>query len=161
MAVNLLNFLHSLARYVVTRAAAHAGGDAELHRRAAAEPLAEPGGAGDAADPYTVFRYGPGPALSNDPLPRASVQVFTSGTDPEAVLTRAQTIFEALCGDDAKAQIAARMLVIDGYKLDDTADGHWLIVSIDPLQRPGFLPPAARSGKRRASTLDIGFVKKD
>jgi hypothetical protein len=164
MPVDLANFVHSLARHVVTRAAAltpplplvyFGTPPRDLWRNRAVT--------GEAADPFTVLRPGPGPGLDgSDPLPRCSIQVMTEGTNPDATLQRAQVVFETLCGDDAKAHIAARMLTIDGYTADaDAPDGHWLIVSIDHEQRPGLLTPTPEEREQGSFNILVGFVKRD
>jgi hypothetical protein len=162
MAVDLTNFLHSLCRYIVARAAARTPAVAIAYLGTPRALWRTRADQADAADPYTVLRYGPGPAVDNDPLPRASVQVLTTGKDPEAALTRSQIIFEALCGDDPIGLPPARMVTIGGYRAsDDAADGHWLIVSIDPLQRPGLLAPTQQEREQVSFNVDVGFVKKD
>lgn len=165
MSVVAVNFLHSLAKWAVARAAARsptvalaylAGPPRDLFRSRAVRD--------DATDPHSVIRLTGGPPPTNDPLPRASVQVMTWGLDAEAAMARAGVLYECLCVDPADTSgghAPPRMVVIDGYKAaDDSGDGHWLVVSIDPLQRPGYLGP---DGEREqvAFNFDVGFVKKD
>jgi hypothetical protein len=165
LSVVVTDFLHSLARDLVVRAAAasvpvtiaypatpSASTPAGLWTGKAIEAYA--------ADPYTVLRITGGAGTTWDPLPRLSVQFWTVGKGgPVAALNRAQTLFEALLDADGRP---ARMRVIDGFKwANDAADGHWLVVSIDPLQRPGPLGPDANGREQVSFNCDIGFVRKD
>jgi hypothetical protein len=166
MGLHLDNFLHSFARDLVVRAAAAAppvtipyaadasGGNLGLWRGRAVED--------SATDPYTVLRITGGPPSQYDALPRLSLQVFTTGKVRgaiEPVLNRAQSVYETCL--DAEG-LPARMRVIDGYTAaENAANGHWRIVSIDPLQRPGSIGPDVNGREQVSFNLDLGFFKKD
>lgn len=162
MITNPDNFLHSLCKELVARAAALSptlalvydldegeSGLANLHRNRAVE--------GEHCDNlYTVLRNYGGPAMSNDPLPRMSVQVETIGPAVEAI-TRAQQIFELLLNAD---RTPWRMVQFNGYKAaDDTSDGVWRVVAIDMLQRPGSIGTQDDGRDQVIFNMDMGYVK--
>lgn len=158
--LDLNDFLHSLAKFMVGRAAAfapsvtiaYAGTPRQIWRDKVNEDFA--------ADPYATLRIYPGPPLTWHPLPRLSLQVQAVGTDDAAALAFAWTLFQTLIEDDGKP---LRMRQIDGFKAadDSSSDGTYMIVSIDPLQRPGFTGRDDSTRGRALATFncEIGFYR--
>jgi len=158
MTIDPANFLHSFCRHLVARAAAatpavtieYLSTPRALFRGVAVET--------GAAETYTVVRITGGAGTNWDPLPRLSLQVMTvAKAGLETALSRAQTLFEALSDSDGHP---ARMVTINGYKAaDNTADGTWRLVSIDPLQRPSPIGPDANRREQVVFNVDVGVVK--
>lgn len=156
----LPDFQHSLAKWLVAQAAAQSPavtlvynttGDRSLWLNRAVEGVG-------CASRYTVLRNYPGPGGNNDPLPRASYQVKTTGP-ASVVLARSYQILACMLNADGTA---ARMIEIDGFKAaDDSDDGHWRIVEIDFLQRPGLIETDEKGRGVAAFNFDIGFTKLD
>lgn len=144
------DFLHSLCRYLATQTGLKYGATPQqLWRGLAVE------GTG-CATTWSVLSVYPGPALSWHPLPRMAVQVLTTGGD-EAALQQAQTLFEACCAAD---KTPLRMTVINGFKAaDNTADGTWRLVSVDPMQRPGAVGRDENRRQRVSFNVEIGYFK--
>lgn len=152
------NFLHSLCRWMVARAAALSpavtisyGGAStnQLFRWKADEAAAD-------GDLYSVLAIygGDGSPLRAKPTPR--VQVATHATGNKAGANRAQLLFDLLAADDGSP---LRMQQIPGYAADDTADGHWLLVNVDWFQRPGLIGRDDRDRAKFVFNVEIGLQK--
>ena len=152
------NFLHSLATFIVAQAAAlsppvtlaYQATPRALWRNLAREA--------DAADPYSTLRFYGGPPWNRyHPLLRQSVQVQTIGTDDVAALQRSWALFQTL--QDAAGR-PLRMTVIPGTVADSsTANGTWMIVSVDALQRPGSTSRDDRGRSVVTWNFEIAFYK--
>jgi hypothetical protein len=112
-----------------------------------------------AGDPYSeLVIYGQAASLAWDPLSRVAVQCRTNGTNKAAVLARAQLLLETLFDSDGYPQ---RMLEIPGYAMDQSADGHWTIVSADPPPAPWMIAPDNRNRANAVFNFDCGFFKNE
>lgn len=169
-AVDLNNFLHSLAKYFVARAAAQEpavslecfGTPRSLWRNKVVE-LPDSNGPWPAnlTDPYSVLRIYGGPGTQKDPQQRSSIQCFTSGTGEEAVLQRAQVLFECCLfpPDDPQQPLQPlRMTRIDGFDCrTDQPLGAWMLVSIDPTSRAGKIGVDSRGRPQVSFNFDAGY----
>lgn len=152
-AVDLDNFLRSLCRFLAAAAGlaaplkATSDGPSDLWAWQAAE--------GFAGEPYSVLAVYGGPG-SPYPKPTLAVQCKTYGKSNAAAFARAQALFEALHDDDGAGRLTPiRMRQIAGYRAaDDQADGHWLLVNVDAVQRPGL---AGRDDQRNRVEVAFNF----
>lgn len=149
MAINLDNFLHSLAEALASACAlsyrhgvATAAAKANIFRHGVDE--------GFALWPYTVLRSYSGSAGAGFVRPaRVAVQAMTRGTAPAAI-DRAQAIFESLCDGAGCGRMG---WTIPGYLANTaTADGSWRIIAVEMAQRPGVIGAADERGN-----VEVGF----
>lgn len=147
MAINLNNFLHSLALAMATASSlAYETTPRSLWRNQAIEDAA--------ADPYSVLRiYGGGPLVWH-PLPIISVQCLTSGGGNDAVLSQAQKLFESLLESDGRP---AQGRIITGKTVAGASDGTWRIVWIQIINRPGLIGRTEKGQAQAAFNFDCGF----
>lgn len=162
MVTALDNFLHSFAKDLVARAAAATPSVTIVYQRtppAKADLWRGRAVEAESLDPYSVLAITGGPPQGFDALVRRSVQIWTVGSTIEGALNRAQTLYEAMLDTDGRP---VRMRTITGYlAANNTSDGHWLIVSIDPLQAPGHVGTDVNRKEQVSFNVDLGFVKKD
>lgn len=150
MAIDVNNFLHSLATLVAAAASVHyaTGSPRQLWIGRAVEA--------SAADPYAAMTIYPGPGRVWDPQQRLSIQVRSSGTDGLATMALAQKLFEALCDADG---VPWQMKQVTGWTVAGASDGHWRIVSIEFRQGPGNVAPDDRGRAEVVFNFDVGFFK--
>jgi hypothetical protein len=157
--IDLTNFMHSLALYMATAASlAYLATPRDLVR-VAVEADPDAGGTPPLNDPYSVVRPYGGPAQGFDPLQRLSVQCKTTGTDPDAVLSRSQLLYGTLLAADGTP---LQMKVIAAKKAaDNSADtpGSYRLVGVDLLQRPGLIGVDAKGRHESAWNFDVGVFQ--
>jgi hypothetical protein len=158
MRVNPNDFLHSLAKFIVAQAAAmtpsvtlaYAEAPRGLWYNLAVET--------QTADPYSVLATYPGsPLVWGLRTDKLALQIETIGTTGPA-LKQAEVIFE--CFTDGAGR-PLRMTTIDGFlSTNDSTDGHYQIVSAEPLQRPGVLTRESDRGKAIVTfNVELSFIK--
>ncbi|MGE5608999.1 MAG: hypothetical protein ACM359_07080 [Bacillota bacterium] len=153
MTVDPVDFMHSLCRFVANRSglayAAASPQKSDLFRLAILEDYA--------GDPATgLLPYG-GAGTSWEAVPSLSIQVATEGTSREAVLTRAQRVFESLLNDEGRP---LSMIDFPGYRAaDDAKDGSWRILGLRFLQRPGLIGMNAKNRPRAVFNVDCDFCR--
>ena len=170
-AIDLNDFLHSLARYLAARAAAQdpavsvevVGTPRAMWRNKAVEDASGDPVAGRRGRPVQraadlrrpEHRQGPAaPVLGPVPDDR-----HRRGRDAPA----AQVLFECLLfapDDPVQPLQPLRMTTVDGYRAaDDAPDGRWLLISVDPTNRPGKTGVDPRGRPRVTFNFDVGFAK--
>lgn len=105
-------------------------------------------------DTWSILRITGGPAPGFDPQPRISVQVLTMGNNTIPAIRQATAIYNALLDDD---HLPRRMWRIDGFTVDEEADGSWTIISVDPLQKPQHIRVDGRDRQTVSFNIDLGF----
>ncbi len=158
MAFDPNNFLYSLARHVVTRSAAMSPAVVikldELPRELWIHRAID----NESADLYSVLRIYGGGRMVRDSIARPSVQCLTIGGNAAVAMARGQLMFEMLCLDDLGQPL--RMQEIDAYKLAPSGmetDGQYVLVAVDPLQRPGLMSSDDNGRTSVVFNFDVGF----
>lgn len=151
--IHPVNFLHSLCRFVADRAglayAAAAPLKSDLFRFALLEDWAN--------DPAScLLPYG-GAGTSWEAVPSISIQVATEGASREAVLTRAQRIFEACLNDEGRPLAMVDFAGVSAA--DNRPDGSWRIIGLRMLQRPGLIGLNAKDRPRAVFNFDCDFCR--
>jgi len=164
MYVNLPNFQHSFAKWIVTRAAALTPALTLNYMGANPRSLwVNRALEGQTTDTYHTLRIYGGPPANNDPQPRVSMQARTRSVGDEALIGSMQ-LFATLLNADGTA---LRMTEFAGFTAPtevaagDAADGHWRIVAIDFLQRPGLIPTNEQGRDDAVFNFDMGIYKID
>jgi hypothetical protein len=146
--INLPNFMHSLATWMVTQCAAQSpvvtinytgAGARGLWRNKAIETPTS-----GIADPYSVLRPFGGIKPGYDPRTTSSIQCMsTSPTSEDAALLQASALYQTLFyprDDDQNAGRALRSITITGLSAADNNDdeeGNWFVSAFDPGPPPG------------------------
>lgn len=169
MQIDLNNFLHSLAKYIVATAAAQTPSVVIPYAYDAAHAT-PPGKLGlwrhevqedFASDPYSVLRVYGGPPTISHPLLRMNVQCMTVGIADEDAIARAYSVFQTLFDGAGSAGNPKLMRGINGYlAADDSADGTYLLVYLWAQQRcPGLLGRDDRGRREVDFNFEIGVHK--
>ena len=150
MAIDLNNFLHSLVRYISTRASLpYKGTGRALYVHRLVDEAA-------AAAVKTALVVYPGPGTVWDGLPVVAVQVETIGV-ANAALSQAQKVFEALSESDGRP---LQGVAINGYAMaTDAADGTWRLTAVHMLQRPGQVGVLDDGRARVVFNVEVYFAR--
>jgi hypothetical protein len=152
VAIDPNNLLHSLATFMAAAtspALQYAGTPRELFYNTAVEQDASP----------TLLAccrpYG-GAGQGHDPLQRWSIQCRTKAKDAALAMARAQSLYATLLGADG---VPLRMKVIDALTTADAADGHYTLVAVQPLQRPGLVAAEERGRFDAVFNFDLSVFR--
>ncbi len=160
MPLPLDDFLHSLARFMVTRAAAlspavtipYGGATGELFRWEAYEQ-------GNSSGLYSVLSVVGGPPSAAHPKPTLSIECKTRGSNNKTAVARAEALFETLLEDDGRP---IRLRSIDGFAAaNDSPNGHWILANVVWTQRPGLAGRDQRGRVEVVFKLEVDAYKQD
>jgi hypothetical protein len=175
MIIDLNNFLHSLAIFMVTNAAAQTPAvtlkytqtnvPRDLWRNQVVEKDPNNSSVQGAADPYSVLAITGGPPTGNDPVERLSIQCMTRATavaGQDEAMGRAKCLYETLL--DVNPSSGAflqplRNFVIDGANVDGTlSDQQYKAISVEMRSRPGKIGTDDRGRAMVSFNFEIAFT---
>ena len=158
MTINLDNFLHSLALFMVAGVSGLVYATIPRGLWIGQAKEGETAGVQNCADPYSSLILFGGPVLIWSPLPRRAIQVKTTGIDHSLAMAQAQKLYETLL-DGGTGGYPLQMFQIAGKTTAGANDGHWRLVSVELQQPPALIDVDERNRGIVVFNFEVGFFK--